>query len=827
MNNTILVFYNLLFRHLPVSTALVLISTTILQAAISPVQFHAGPIISNTDQTGAIVLGDINNDGKVDLILSHGSNGAMFALGDGNGGFAPQQRIGIEPDQVQSLALGDVDADGDLDLLVGRVGEPIRLYLNNGHGDFAEQGIEFSAERVDARNMALADVDADGDLDLVAGAHNVAMMLFSNDGSGRFSVNSRHIGKETVVSTALAFGDIDGDSDVDLVSCSNNSPIRLYLNNGAGEFSSSDQFFDGASAAQTAVLADIDNDGDLDIFASDGLNKFLYINNAYGVFTRQAVGFTNPEPDEDSAAFADIDGDGDLDLVVTHIHLPNEIYLNDSNGRFHLNTTASIGGKDGYICCAAFADLDGDHDLDLVTVSAVGRNGVIYLNDSGKPPRVSLHNLLHVSPHSSSAKLDLSSTTPPFTSPVRLTNDMHAQQFAVADIDMDGDNDVVVSRKIDAQSFLTFYRNNGNGELAQASEIVATSDDAASSLLFADMDSDGRPDLLVSHFEKLNVLYHNNGDGTFASTGIEIGLKADQTKDMVASDIDGDGDLDLVTANYGKSKRYINDGGGNFGSGRAINRNVMASHSVVAADIDKDGDIDIILGNDQDGLALHENIGDGVFDADGILFFKSSAFSLDLTATDLDQDGDVDLFASGSSSLALHNDGLGHFSAGNQINGARKSVLADVDLDKDIDLITGDFSLETKLFFNDGHAGWLPANRNIDSVDSNKGRAFILADMDGDTDPDLLVLPSAGSGLLLYSNSTRSGPADERIAREISDERITSAPVIDVAPTLPTTAWERWQVELNELNERYNISGFAFALLVPLLLYLILRRDGS
>lgn len=111
-------------------------------AQAAPVQFHAGPGIHSEDKTEAIVLGDIDADGDIDVIKANGSGGIIRHLNDGHGGFTAGERVGSDFNQTLSLALGDIDADGDLDLLVGRVSRPIRLYLNNGHGDFGAQGIE-------------------------------------------------------------------------------------------------------------------------------------------------------------------------------------------------------------------------------------------------------------------------------------------------------------------------------------------------------------------------------------------------------------------------------------------------------------------------------------------------------------------------------------------------------------------------------------------------------------------------------------------------------------------------------------------------------------
>jgi large repetitive protein len=794
--------------------------------------FNAGKLIANDRQTEAIAAGDVDGDGDTDLIFGQGSNGVLLALGDGHDGFGAQVRIGSESIQVLSVVLADIDADGDLDLLVGRVSQPILIYLNEGHGKFAKHGIEISAEKIYASKMALADVDADGDLDLIVGGHTIAPRLFINEGSGQFSVSSRHIGDERTVSMALVLGDVDGDGDVDLItSDGSHTPLKMYLNNGVGDFTEVVKPFPDAKEARSTVLADVDGDGDLDLFTTGHKENILYYNNSHGVFTARTAVTSAPGKGSSNAIFGDIDGDADLDLFVLNSENPDELFVNDGKGNFYLSS--QIGGNNAYNCCAVFSDLDTDHDLDLIVISGAGRDGKTYLNDSSRAPLATPPNLLAVIPTLKPTKIESPDNASIFSAGQRLTTDVNGEYFAVADIDGDGDVDVVLSRTVDRKSFITVYRNNGHAELTRSAELNDVTSDVATirSSLLADMDGDTKPDLLVAYNQtgngprnKLISLHHNNGDGTFAKVGVGIGLQADSTNDLIAVDIDGDADLDLIAGNREKSKRYLNDGGGSFGAGRAINRDRRVSNSIVAADIDADGDNDLISGNDQDGIELYENTGNGVFDADAVMLYENRARNWQLVARDLDSDGDVDIFAGGTITLALLNDGQGQFVVGHALSGARYVALADVDLDGDIDYLAGDTGTPMKLFLNDGHAGWKPDSR---AIESNYSRAFVMTDLDGDGDSDLLALTGSGDGLVLYVNSTNMGAADNRIARKIAEEKHAAMPALVIAPVAPVTTWGKWQLELSSLDDQYNIKGIGMALLFPLLLYFLLRRKNN
>lgn len=442
-------------------------------------------------------------------------------------------------------------------------------------------------------------------------------------------------------------------------------------------------------------------------------------------------------------------------------------------------------------------------------------------------------DLLAVKPALRSTKNETYTNAPSFSPGMTLTTFEHGEHFTVADIDSDGDIDVVLSRTLDRKSFITVYRNNGKGELTRSSELTDVTTDSAtvSCLLLTDMDGDAKPDLLVAYHQiqnaaqkKMISLHHNNGDGTFAEVGVDIGLQSNNTNDLMAVDIDGDGDPDLIAGNTGQSKRYLNNGDGHFGAGRAINRASRTTNSMAATDIDGDGDFDLIFGNNQDGIALYVNKGDGVFDADGVPLYENSARNWQLKSSDLDGDGDIDIFVGGDITLTLLNDGQGHFVAGHTLNGARNVALGDVDLDGDVDFIVGDAGSQLRIYFNDGHAGWLPASH---AIDNHYSRALTLVDMDGDADPDLLVLASAGNGLILYANNTHSGAADDRIAGKISEEKRAAMPAVVILPAASDTIWGKWQLALSRLDDQYNIKGIGMALLFPLLLYFLLRRKNK
>jgi hypothetical protein len=206
----------------------------------------AARLPAGTDQTGAMLPGDIDRDGDLDLVvLNRGQD--LVLVNDGHGVFRDQtaRRFPVTDDSSRGGALADLDHDGDLDLVVANSrNQPVALYLNHRRGVFRarEFGMVPLADETDT-GLEVVDFDEDGDLDVYlpnAGAFTVGHgfgggqdRYFRNDGKGRFKERTRrHFPPVLDPTTDAAFGDIDDDGDLDLVvgNSGENGGERVFVN---------------------------------------------------------------------------------------------------------------------------------------------------------------------------------------------------------------------------------------------------------------------------------------------------------------------------------------------------------------------------------------------------------------------------------------------------------------------------------------------------------------------------------------------------------------------------------------------------------------------
>ncbi len=457
-------------------------------------------------------------------------------------------------------AAGDADGDGDLDLVLAMEFQPNILLLNDGHGVFSDGSDRLPRTMHDSEDVAFADFDGDGDLDLVLVSEDDEKdELYSNDGNGHYSDVSTRLGTEEV-SNALAVLDLDGDGAPDLLIGSVGIK-RVLMNDGHGLFRDETQSRwpqTDESRTQDLELADVDGDGDLDVLvANEGQNQ-LYLNDHGRLVDATAARLPARNDESREIRAADVDRDGDLDLLVANVSFGMQesaqdyLLLNDGGGRF---TTAEHDrypedARSNFTVQAVDLDHDGDLDVILPATTFPRRDArvmVLYTDAAGRAAVASVQNV-DLRDVDGDGAADLVATDGDREIVFRAERQRFVLSGAGAattstfdDVDIDGDG------KIDIAA-----ANLALGELQTGSQQGVLGD-----LQVADVDRDGDIDVIVSGATALEpagdyLVLLNDGAGRFAPAPPGAILPAESTGngfDVEVADFDGDGVADLFLCN--------------------------------------------------------------------------------------------------------------------------------------------------------------------------------------------------------------------------------------------------------------------------------------
>jgi anti-sigma regulatory factor (Ser/Thr protein kinase) len=324
--------------------------------------------VSTSDLKMGVNAVDVDNDGDKDLYLNYLNSRNRFLINNGNGFFrnvsSQDGRACDDVDRSNASDFADVDLDGDIDLFVTSENSSNKLYLNDGTGHFTDvtqqAGLMSNGGGMCA---SFSDINNDGLPDLVVSFWYPGNKVYLNrtvNNEVRFEdfTPATDLGKaESGRSNAVVFADVNNDGTPDLFIANRNIASRLYLNDGKGHMKdhSTHYFEDLPTLTNGAVFADFDLDGFLDLYLTNvGENTFF--RNVGGTRFEKATarfGVENTGYGTGSGA-ADIDNDGDIDLYAAcYINGDSKLFLNISGAKnsvsFHLSGTKSnrdaVGAK--------------------------------------------------------------------------------------------------------------------------------------------------------------------------------------------------------------------------------------------------------------------------------------------------------------------------------------------------------------------------------------------------------------------------------------------------------------------------------------------------
>lgn len=480
------------------------------------------------------------------------------------------------------------------------------------------------------------------------------------------------------------------------------------------------------------ISADVNGDELLDaVVATEGSDAlFVHIGRGDGTFDPPR---RVPLSSARSIVAADFDSDGLQDVAAARAGGVVSIVFGLGEGQFSAPINVATGIETSLI---KTTDLDRDGNTDLVLLSPASEN--LYLLRGTE--------------------------TRSFLTPQSRAISPDAVDFSIADLNSDGNVDVVVANRTTSENISVLLATD-HGSLGTRTDSTLTASELLAVRL-ADFDHDGIIDLIASDGKSAVWFAGGGGDGEFGSASehrfiFPFAGTPTQTPTTILNqaDLNSDGNLDLVVGQptSGAFNTLFGDGDGNFGTAEVIFVGEQLV-SLAIADLNNDDVVDVISTSHKGQfVAVHLGSAEGVFGIDleatgvGVIF---DAPPDGINAVDVDGDGLTDLVAYSAlndSVSILRNDGLGSLESPStlSLDSAPSNLsLRDIDSDDNVDfLIPQPADDRITLVFGDGTTSGDGATISLDTIDQpNKIEA---ADVNGDGTTDLIVLGSSQLGVLL------------------------------------------------------------------------------
>jgi hypothetical protein len=592
--------------------------------------------VQNCGQLGAIVAGDLNNDKKLDVVLScsdayePNSTTLVLMFGNGDGTF---QTPSYYPLPYGSYLMTPVDLNGDgyLDVVAalnGYTTTNIAVLLNKGS---SAPGVLGNASSYPTgfgyaiTEMESGDFNGDGRQDICAGAivpsGGFQIAVFYGNGDGRLQAAKS---VKSAVPFAAADFNHDGITDLASLGYTNSTSVQVLLGNTGGTFTAGSTL----NLPASYIIPTYDTQGTAVastwVDSATGNTNLALLNGSMAILRGDGKGglsIGESYPYQVSNVFPVTGSDGKAALVL----FDGERFLflaPNNNGTFQGPVAFPFSEQNdaGF----ASADLNNDGLTDVIAfdgvsniITSLGRGDGTF-SMAGQVPVAGISQILIPGDFNDDGKIDVEAVL---------------QGLELNDASGNAE--------------LSFYKGNGNGSLQPGTTAVALQYPLVTNAVAGDFNGDGKLDLVLTYVVDQSSGYKNilmdflagNGDGTFASpVQIYESSSLYEGGTLLVGDLNGDKTPDLIWNNIA----FLGKGNGTF-SQIALNASSPAIYPLAAGDLNGDGIPDLVV-----GLSVYAGNGDGTFQTNPFLTVTApkgfeSLYEYAILIGDLNADGHPDL----------------------------------------------------------------------------------------------------------------------------------------------------------------------------------------
>ncbi|HEX8633183.1 MAG TPA: Calx-beta domain-containing protein [Pyrinomonadaceae bacterium] len=662
------------------------------------VRFKGAARVAAGVAPAALVARDFNGDAHPDLaVANNGSNNVSVLLGNGAGTFAPPTNytVGSRP---HSISAGDFNGDGKADLVTANYDSAnVSVLLGTGAGTFG--GASNYATFQDPQGLVAGDFNGDGLSDIalgsvrrIPGGSNSVVILLSN-GAGGFNAAALFNAGGAIYD--IITGKFNGDNALDLALRMENQ-TAVFTGNGSGGFNAASPLPVGFGVRATG---DFNGDGKPDLVGAHDYNDGIWValGDGAGNFSAPSV---FPGRAYQGIVVGDFNGDGKSDIAALDGNASVSILHGDGTGQLGPETLYGLDTGESSIASADF-NADGKPDLAIANRSN-NAIAMLYATTGGE-----------------------------FAGVFNIRSGSRPHDLVRADFNRDGNDDLAVINAESAvlegfgASSVSVFLGDGAGRMSAAPAIQFQDGMSLTSIVTADFNNDGKPDLAVSMndnstTDRVSVML-GNGDGAFAApTHVALGAYGSIAINLEIADINRDGLTDIVVAfmNSGNFATLLSTGNGAFtiaAGSKVTGSSFYEDFSI--ADFNQDGNPDLVyVRNYEKFLTVLFGNGTGYFNT-RVDHPLPNDIQRSVIAQDFNRDGKADVaFISNNGSITGDlvtirlGDGAGNFGDAAEYevgNYSPDMSAADFNGDSVIDLVvTGAIYGDVNILIGDGAGGF-------------------------------------------------------------------------------------------------------------------------